>query len=67
MFLPTLPRWLPHANISTMVTGAEGKRCQRELTRVTMLDRISIEVTNRCAKACWFCYECRWNLSENPG
>jgi hypothetical protein len=20
------------------------------------LDRISIEVTNRCAKACWFCY-----------
>jgi hypothetical protein len=21
-----------------------------------MLDRISIELTNRCAKACWFCY-----------
>src|SRR5262249_19771599 len=20
------------------------------------LDRISIEVTNKCAKACWFCY-----------
>ena len=20
------------------------------------LDRISIELTNRCAKACWFCY-----------
>jgi hypothetical protein len=20
------------------------------------LERISIEVTNRCAKACWFCY-----------
>src|SRR5262249_10821136 len=23
---------------------------------VMALDRISIEVTNRCAKACWFCY-----------
>src|SRR5688572_12594177 len=22
----------------------------------TRIERISIEVTNRCAKACWFCY-----------
>jgi MoaA/NifB/PqqE/SkfB family radical SAM enzyme len=35
------------------------------------LDRISIEVTNRCAKACWFCYnhslpegETRWTADE---
>lgn len=35
------------------------------------LDRISIEVTNRCAKACWFCYnhslpegETRWTAGE---
>lgn len=35
------------------------------------LDRISIEVTNRCAKACWFCYnhslpegEARWTADE---
>src|SRR5262245_39825273 len=26
------------------------------LTQTASLDRISIEVTNRCAKACWFCY-----------
>ena len=37
------------------------------LTQVQALDRISIEVTNRCAKACWFCYECRPALSEIPG
>jgi MoaA/NifB/PqqE/SkfB family radical SAM enzyme len=24
--------------------------------RQVMLDRISIELTNRCSKACWFCY-----------
>jgi hypothetical protein len=36
-----------------------------------MLDRISIEVTNRCAKACWFCYnhslpegDTRWTADE---
>ncbi len=35
------------------------------------LDRISIEVTNRCAKACWFCYNhslpeggTRWTADE---
>jgi sulfatase maturation enzyme AslB (radical SAM superfamily) len=35
------------------------------------LDRVSIEVTNRCGKACWFCYnhslpggETRWSASE---
>jgi hypothetical protein len=35
------------------------------------IDRISIEVTNRCAKACWFCYsrsqpagETRWTPDE---
>jgi sulfatase maturation enzyme AslB (radical SAM superfamily) len=35
------------------------------------LDRISIEVTNRCAKACWFCYnhslpegDTRWTADE---
>lgn len=35
------------------------------------LDRISIEVTNRCAKACWFCYnhsfpdgDARWTADE---
>jgi len=22
------------------------------------LELVSIEVTNRCAKACWFCYNC---------
>jgi sulfatase maturation enzyme AslB (radical SAM superfamily) len=26
------------------------------MTRTTDLDRLSIELTNRCAKACWFCY-----------
>jgi pyruvate formate-lyase activating enzyme-like uncharacterized protein len=26
------------------------------LTQSLSLDRLSIEVTNRCAKACWFCY-----------
>jgi sulfatase maturation enzyme AslB (radical SAM superfamily) len=26
------------------------------MTLATALDRISIEVTNRCSKACWFCY-----------
>jgi MoaA/NifB/PqqE/SkfB family radical SAM enzyme len=33
------------------------------LTQCLALDRISIEVTNRCAKACWFCY----NLSAPEG
>jgi sulfatase maturation enzyme AslB (radical SAM superfamily) len=34
-------------------TALEG----REMTTQTAnLERISIEVTNRCAKACWFCY-----------
>src|SRR5947208_14489268 len=35
------------------------------------LERISIEVTNRCAKACWFCYnhslpegDTRWTADE---
>ena len=35
------------------------------------LERISIEVTNRCAKACWFCYNhsqpeagTRWTVAE---
>jgi hypothetical protein len=35
------------------------------------LDRISIEVTNRCSKACWFCYnasgpegETRWSADD---
>jgi sulfatase maturation enzyme AslB (radical SAM superfamily) len=35
------------------------------------LDRISIEVTNRCQKACWFCYnhslpegDTRWTVAE---
>src|SRR5207247_4524802 len=35
------------------------------------LDRISIELTNRCAKACWFCYntsqplgDTRWTPDE---
>ena len=26
------------------------------MTRAMGPERISIEVTNRCAKACWFCY-----------
>jgi sulfatase maturation enzyme AslB (radical SAM superfamily) len=26
------------------------------VTQTPTLDRISIELTNRCAKACWFCY-----------
>jgi hypothetical protein len=26
------------------------------LTQTLSLDRVSIELTNRCAKACWFCY-----------
>jgi hypothetical protein len=36
-----------------------------------MLDRISIELTNRCTKACWFCYnhsqplgDTRWAVGE---
>jgi molybdenum cofactor biosynthesis enzyme MoaA len=35
------------------------------------LDRVSIELTNRCSKACWFCYNTsapgggtRWSVSE---
>jgi molybdenum cofactor biosynthesis enzyme MoaA len=42
-----------------------------ELTQVTKLDRVSIEVTNRCAKTCWFCYnhslpegDTRWTADE---
>lgn len=42
-----------------------------ELAQVGQLDRISIELTNRCAKACWFCYnhslpqgETRWTADE---
>ena len=38
------------------------------------LERISIELTNRCAKACWFCYnhslpegETRWSADEVVG
>ena len=38
------------------------------------LDRISIEVTNQCAKACWFCYNhstpggpTQWSASELVG
>jgi sulfatase maturation enzyme AslB (radical SAM superfamily) len=38
------------------------------------LDRISIEVTNRCQKACWFCYNhslpegaTRWTVAEVVG
>jgi molybdenum cofactor biosynthesis enzyme MoaA len=41
------------------------------LQLVQTLDRISIEVTNRCAKACWFCYnhslpegDTRWTADE---
>jgi hypothetical protein len=41
------------------------------LPLVQTLDRISIEVTNRCAKACWFCYnhslpegDTRWTVDE---
>lgn len=26
------------------------------MTQTVALERVSIEVTNRCAKACWFCY-----------
>src|SRR5689334_3634170 len=26
------------------------------LTQAPNIERLSIEVTNRCAKACWFCY-----------
>jgi hypothetical protein len=26
------------------------------LTQAVSPDRLSIELTNRCAKACWFCY-----------
>src|SRR5579885_499299 len=32
------------------------RRDQRVMPQVLALERISIEVTNRCAKACWFCY-----------
>ncbi|HJZ93240.1 MAG TPA: hypothetical protein VKE40_20360 [Gemmataceae bacterium] len=38
------------------------------------LEIISIELTNRCAKACWFCYnhslpegETRWSVEEVVG
>jgi MoaA/NifB/PqqE/SkfB family radical SAM enzyme len=41
------------------------------LTQVQALDRISLELTNRCAKACWFCYnhsqpggDTRWTVDE---
>jgi molybdenum cofactor biosynthesis enzyme MoaA len=44
------------------------------LTPSLSLDRISIEVTNRCAKACWFCYnhsqpegETHWTVAELVG
>ncbi len=26
-------------------------------SRPTSFERISIELTNRCTKACWFCYD----------
>ena len=42
-----------------------------ELTQVMSLDRVSIELTNRCSKACWFCYnhslpegDTRWTADE---
>src|SRR3954447_2576235 len=38
------------------------------------LELISVELTNRCAKACWFCYnhslpegETRWSVEEVVG
>jgi MoaA/NifB/PqqE/SkfB family radical SAM enzyme len=41
------------------------------MTQPLTLDRLSIEVTNRCAKACWFCYNhssaegaTRWTADE---
>jgi sulfatase maturation enzyme AslB (radical SAM superfamily) len=40
-------------------------------TRVLALELVSVELTNRCAKACWFCYnhsrpvgETRWSAPE---
>ncbi len=42
-----------------------------EVPGLTALDRISIELTNRCSKACWFCYNAsdptrstRWEPGE---
>jgi hypothetical protein len=41
---------------------------------VLNLERVSVEVTNRCAKACWFCYNhsrpegaTRWAVEEAGG
>jgi hypothetical protein len=30
---------------------------EHEVMQTATLDRVSIELTNRCAKACWFCYD----------
>src|SRR5579871_6114417 len=42
-----------------------------ELTQTQALERVSIELTNLCSKACWFCYnhslpegDTRWTVAE---
>ena len=47
------------------------RRCYQSKMFRMSLERISIELTNRCGKACWFCYnhslpegETRWELEE---
>ena len=52
---PTLRKESGRANIST---NASAPRQVTMLTQTQALDRISIELTNACAKACWFCYDC---------
>ena len=44
------------------------------LTQTPILDRVSIELTNRCGKACWFCYNhsqpggaTEWTVDELVG
>jgi hypothetical protein len=42
-----------HGNIKTSQDNPRGSSMPEQ---ATILDRVSIELTNRCAKACWFCY-----------
>src|SRR6516162_9277767 len=60
-------------NVTAYVTPAPFPPRPRRImeTQPLKLERVSIEVTNRCAKACWFCYnhsqaegDTRWTPEE---
>ena len=68
-------QWKVGTDISEVETSEFGRSLRAEgtvgETQVVALERVSIEVTNRCAKACWFCYthslpggETRWLAEE---